>query len=403
MKFKTLSQYFEKLEATSKRLELVDILSKLFRESNSAEIGKICYLIQGRVAPFFEPVEIGMAEMTVAQAVGRAFGPTSPRLRGVKNSKEEVIKLYRQRGNMGKAASELAQNTKHETRRRRGSPEAARNTQLSVNEVFAKLLEIAKFAGEGTVEKKVSTLANILTKLDPISVKHVVNIPLGTLRLGIGDPTVMDALSLAKIGKKDLRPVIEDAYNKTSDLGYVAETFWQKGEKGLKNIHLVIGKPVRPALAERLPNADEVIKRVGNKFAAEPKFDGFRVQVHLDRGQALFTGPVSHALSLGDSLGRDQKSAGNLHGAHDSQNSVIARSRATSLREAADHVRIFSRNLEDMTHAFPDLVAGVSKEVNAKSAILEGEAIAYNPLTSEFLPFQETTKRRRKYKIEEKA
>src|SRR3989344_2982988 len=198
MKFKTLSQYFEKLEATSKRLELVDILSKLFRESNSAEIGKICYLIQGRVAPFFEPVEIGMAEMTVAQAVGRAFGPTSPRLRGVKNSKEEVIKLYRQRGNMGKAASELAQNTKHETRRRRGSPEAARNTQLSVNEVFAKLLEIAKFAGEGTVEKKVSTLANILTKLDPISVKHVVNIPLGTLRLGIGDPTVMDALSLAK-------------------------------------------------------------------------------------------------------------------------------------------------------------------------------------------------------------
>ena len=404
MKFKTLSQYFEKLEATSKRLELVDILSKLFRESNSAEIGKICYLIQGRVAPFFEPVEIGMAEMTVAQAVGRAFGPTSPRLRGVKNSKEEVIKLYRQRGNMGKAASELAQNTKHETRRRRGSPEAARNTQLSVNEVFAKLLEIAKFAGEGTVEKKVSTLANILTKLDPISVKHVVNIPLGTLRLGIGDPTVMDALSLAKIGKKDLRPVIEDAYNKTSDLGYVAETFWQKGEKGLKNIHLVIGKPVRPVLAERLPNADEVIKRVGNKFAAEPKFDGFRVQVHLDRGRA---GPA-------ESSARGPVNSFPPASARSRQKSVVDQKDNVELRAVGNlstaatprtnhQVRIFSRNLEDMTHAFPDLVAGVSKEVKAKSAILEGEAIAYNPLTSEFLPFQETTKRRRKYKIEEKV
>src|SRR3989344_1188448 len=321
-----------------------------------------------------------MAESMVAQAVGKAYD----------KGKDDVLKLYRQKGNMGLAAQELAKKHHHKG-------------DASVNEVFEDLLKIAKFSGKGTVEQKVSTLAGLLTKLDPASVKHVVNIPLGTLRLGIGDPTVMDALSLAKVGKKDLRPVIEEAYNKTSDLGYVAETFWQKGEEGLKNIHLVIGKPVRPALAERLPNADEVIKRVGNKFAAEPKFDGFRVQVHLDRGQALFTGPVSHALSLGDSLGRDQKSAGNLHGAHDSQNSVIARSRATSLREAADHVRIFSRNLEDMTHAFPDLVAGVSKEVNAKSAILEGEAIAYNPLTSEFLPFQETTKRRRKYKIEEKV
>ena len=388
MKFYNLAEYFEKLEATSKRLELVDILSKLFKESKSGEIGNICYLIQGRVAPFFEPVEIGMAEMTVAQAVGRAFGPTSPRLLGVKNTKDEVIKLYRSKGNMGLAAQSL-NDTKH-----------AKRNKLSVSEVFDELLKIANFSGEGTVEKKVSTLANILTKLDPISVKHVVNIPLGTLRLGIGDPTVMDALSLAKTGDKNLRPVIEDAYNKTSDLGYVAETFWKKGEKGLKDVHLVVGKPVRPALAERLPNADEVIKRVGNKFAAEPKFDGFRVQVHLDRGHPFFTGPVSgfppaSARSIQKSV-VDQKDNVELR-------AVGNLSSAATRKLHKQHVRIFSRNLEDMTHAFPDLVEGVLKEVRAKSAILEGEAIAYNPLTSEFLPFQETTKRRRKYKIEEKA
>ena len=349
MRFSKLADYYEKLEATSKRLELVDILSKLFKEAKADEIGKICYLIQGRVAPFFEPVEIGMAEMTVAQSVGRAFG----------KSKDEVIQLYRKKGNMGLAAKELA--SKHHYK-----------GNASVTEVFNNLLAIAKFSGEGTVEQKVSTLANILTKLDPISVKHVVNIPLGTLRLGIGDPTVMDALSLAKTGKKDLRPVIEDAYNKTSDLGYVAEIFFKKGEKGLREVKLVVGKPVRPALAERLPNADEVIKRVGSKFAAEPKFDGFRVQIHLDRNG------VSHsALGISDE-----------------------RRKANSERQS---VEIFSRNLEDMTHAFPDLVEGVLREVKAKSAILEGEAIAYNPTTQEFLPFQETTKRRRKYKIEEKV
>src|SRR3989344_2333833 len=289
-----------------------------------------------------------MAESMVAQAVGKAYD----------KGKDDVLKLYRQKGNMGLAAQELAKKHHHKG-------------DASVNEVFEDLLKIAKFSGKGTVEQKVSTLAGLLTKLDPASVKHVVNIPLGTLRLGIGDPTVMDALSLAKVGKKDLRPVIEDAYNKTSDLGYVAETFWQKGEKGLKNIHLVIGKPVRPVLAERLPNADEVIKRVGNKFAAEPKFDGFRVQIHLDRSAK----------------------ARPLHG------------RDPELRPGlkSGHVEIFSRNLEDMTHAFPDLVEGVLKEVKAKSAIMEGEAIAYNPVTAEFLPFQETTKRRRKYKIEEKV
>lgn len=343
MNFRILGEYFEKLEATSKRLELVDILSKLFQEADASEVDKICYLIQGRVAPFFEPTEFGMSENLVAHAIGRAYDKT----------KDEVVKSYRKLGNMGLAAQDLA--SKVTLRQAQGDAEESRSikvrSQLSVSEVFDELHKIAKFSGKGTVEQKVSTLANLLKKLDPVSVKHVVNIPLGTLRLGIGDPTVMDALSLAKKGDKSLRPILEDAYNKTSDLGYVAETYFKQGESGLKHVKLIVGKPIRPALAERLPSADEAVKRLGGEFAAEPKFDGFRVAVHKD----------------------------------------------------GDHVELFSRNLENTTHAFPDIVEGVKKEVNAKSAILEGEAIAYNPQTEEFLPFQETTKRRRKYQIEEMA
>lgn len=328
MKFSRLSQYFEQLEKETKRLTLVDILSRLFKEVSNDEIGKICYLIQGRVAPFFEPIEMGMAENMVAQAIGKAYA----------KSKDDVIKHYRSKGNMGLAAQDYAQKHKH-----KGDP--------TVTEAFNDLLRIANSGGVGSVEKKVSTLADLLKKLDPISVKHVVNIPIGTLRLGIGDPTVLDALSMSKVGDKSLRKVLEEAYNKTSDLGYVAEHFFKQGEAGIKKIELIVGKPVRPALAERLPSAEEAVKRLGNQFAAEPKFDGFRVAVHKNGAK----------------------------------------------------VELFSRNLEDMTHAFPDLVEGVIKEVKAKSAIMEGEAIAYNPQTQEFLPFQETTKRRRKYKVLEMA
>src|SRR3990167_2729479 len=375
MKFAKLAEYYEKLEATPKRLELVDILSKLFKEAKADEIGKICYLIQGRVAPFFEPTELGMAESLAAQAVGRAFS----------KSKDEVIKLYRQKGNMGLVAEELASKVKVKGK-----------SEKSVAEVFGELRKIAEFAGAGTVEQKVSTLASLLTRLDPVSVKHVVNIPLGTLRLGIGDPTVLDALSLAKKGDKSLRPTLESAYNKTSDLGYVAENFYKKGEKGLSSIKLIVGKPVRPALAERLPSAEEAIKRLGQEFAAEPKFDGFRVQVHLDRTRRQ-AGPVS---SFPPASARSSKRSPQPDSESVDLRAVGSPSTAATRQP---FVQLYSRNLENTTHAFPDLVKGVIEEVGEKIAILEGEAIAYNPQTEEFLPFQETTKRRRKYKIEEMA
>lgn len=336
MNFSTLANYFEKLEATPKRLELIDILSRLFKESDATEIGKICYLIQGRVAPFYEPTEIGMAENMVAVSIARAYGKT----------KEEVVREYKRLGNMGSAASELAAKSKIIR-----SASSGQKSKVTVSDVFEGLLKIARTTGAGSVEKKVVILSDLLRNLDPISAKHVSNIPLGTLRLGIGDPTVMDALSIARTGNKELRPLIESAYNKTSDLGYVAQVFYEKGEKGLKEVKLVVGKPVRPALAERLPNADEAVKRLGEEFAAEPKFDGFRVAVHKD----------------------------------------------------GDKVELFSRNLENMTHAFPDLVEAAKREIKAKSVIMEGEAIAFNPTTNEFLPFQETTKRRRKHEVEAMA
>ncbi|OGY25912.1 MAG: DNA ligase [Candidatus Woykebacteria bacterium RBG_16_39_9b] len=339
MKFSDLTIYFEELEATSSRIELTNILSDLLKKLSPEEIDKVAYLLQGRVVPFYEPIEIGMADKMVDQAIASACNV----------SRENVQKLSAKLGDMGLVVEQLSGGKK--------------GSKLTISDVHEGLYKIANTSGEGSVGKKINVLAGLLKELDAKSAKHLVKITLSKLRLGIGDPTVLDALSVAKEGDKSARPVLEEAYNKTSDLGFVAKKYWsaasaQDALKAVKKVELQVGKPVRPALAERLPDAESVVKRMGEEFAVEPKYDGFRNQVHLDRRQKADSGK---------------------------------------------QVQIFSRNLENMTHMFPDLVEAVKKEVNAKSTIFEGEAIAFNPVTEEFLPFQETTKRRRKYSVEEFA
>jgi len=160
----------------------------------------------------------------------------------------------------------------------------------------------------------------------------------------------LDALATANLGDKLKRKLLEGAYNRTSDLGLIAKTLWKKGLKGVQKLDVRIGSPIRSELCERLPSPEKVIEKMG-KVDAQYKYDGFRVQIHKD----------------------------------------------------GENVRIFSRNLEEMTHMFPELIKGTRYQIKAKTAILDGEALAYNPQSEEFLPFQETTKRRRKHGIEEMA
>nr|MBI5455538.1 ATP-dependent DNA ligase [Candidatus Levybacteria bacterium] len=330
MKFKELAEYFEKMENTSSRLALIDILSELFKKTPKEEIEKITYLIQGRLAPFFVPLEIGMAEKTVAQAIANAYDVT----------REEVLKSYQRLGDMGKVAEQL--NFKSQI--------SNLKSQLTVEEVFKILTEIANTKGGGTVEKRQKLLSDLLQNLDSTSAKHLVRIPLGNTRLGIGDPTVLDALATAKLGDKSNRKLLEGAYNRTSDLGLIAKTLWEKGLSGVEKLEVRVGSPIRSELCERLPNPEKVIEKM-TEVDVQYKYDGFRVQIHKD----------------------------------------------------GDNIRMFSRNLEEMTHMFPELTEAAKRQIKAKSVILDTEALAYNPESEEFLPFQETTKRRRKHGIEAMA
>jgi len=156
------------------------------------ELEPITYLIQGRLAPFFEPVEIGLGERLLMTAIAAAYGAP----------KEEVTKLNRQTGDLGVTAQRLAPASK------RKSP--------SVVDVHKRLSAIAAASGDGSQQQKLDGFTGLLSDLDPISAKHLVRITLGKMRLGIGDPTVLDALSFAKKGDRSLRPVLEAAYNRTS-------------------------------------------------------------------------------------------------------------------------------------------------------------------------------------------
>ena len=325
MKFADLAAHLDQMEATRSRNELVRILSDVYRACSTDELEPITYLIQGRLAPFFAPVEIGLGERLLITAMAVADSV----------AKEEVTKLNRETGDLGLTAQRLAKVPPGE------SP--------SVVEVHQRLTQIAAAGGAGSQREKLDGFTRLLGDLDASSAKHLVRITLGKMRLGIGDPTVLDALSFAKKGDRSLRPVLEAAYNRTSDLGLIARTLWDAGEAGLDALKVKAGHPLRPQLAERLPNPEAVIKKLGT-VGVQPKYDGLRVQIHKD----------------------------------------------------GDAVSIFSRNLESMTEMFPELVAAASG-LEADSLILDGEAIAYNPESEEFVPFQETTARRRKEGIDEMA
>ncbi|MDQ2942532.1 MAG: ATP-dependent DNA ligase [Candidatus Dormibacteraeota bacterium] len=325
MTLSELSGYLDRLEATSSRNELVKTLAELYQKSSPEEIQPLTYLIQGRLVPFFEPVEIGLGEKLVMAAIAEAFAV--PR--------DQVEKLFGSVGDLGLVAAKLAGHGS-------GKP-------VPVIEVHRRLMEIAGAAGAGSIEKKRSPFAALLKQADPASAKHLVRIALGRLRLGIGDPTVLDALSFAKKGDRSLRPLLEGAYNRTSDLGMIAKTFWSEGESAVEALKVTVGRPIRSQLAERLPNPDAVIKKLG-LVAVQPKYDGIRVQIHKN-GSA---------------------------------------------------VRIFSRNLEDFTLMFAEL-ATATRRLKDRTLILDGEAIAYSTDSEEYLPFQLTASRRRLHGIEQAA
>jgi len=326
MKFKNLAGYLSQLEATASRNKITEILADLLKEASFGEVDKICYLCLGQLAPLYAGVEFNLAEKLMIRVISKAF----------EIPEEKIKKEYQRLGDLGELTAIIKR--------------TVRTSKLSVDDVYKRLYEIAKEGGKGSVGRKINKTAALLDDLDALSVKYVVRIPLGKLRLGFSELTILDALSWMISGDKSKRKEIEEAFNLQADVGQMAKIIKKQGLKGLKAVKIQFGVPVVPALCQRLPNTEEIIKKMG-KVAVEPKYDGTRLQVHWSKNKTYF----------------------------------------------------FTRNLENVTQMFPDIVEALGKEVKAKEIIFDGEVIGFDPKNGKFLPFQETIKRKRKYDIGNKA
>ena len=329
MKFSVLSDSLEKMELTTKRLELTAILVELLKKTPIETISKVIYLMQGKIRPNFEGVELGIAEKLVIRAISKSSGITI----------KKIEDAYNDDGDLGKTGSNVLKQKTQTT----FSAET-----ITLERVYDTLLKISKLEGKGSQDMKMKYISSLLNDATPIESKFVLKILLGTLRLGIAENTVMDALAIAFTDKKENRELVENAYNVSSDLGKVSEVLATDGINGILKFNTSLFSPIRPMLADRVKSEQEAIKKIESKLAAEYKLDGERAQIHKKNEKII----------------------------------------------------IFSRSLENITKYYPDVVEKISKSINATEGIFEAEIVAVNENSGNFLPFQELMHRRRKYKLE---
>ena len=356
MKFSDFSIYMQRLEDTSKRLEMTDILTELIKELSVEETDKAIYLASGYVEAPFEEIKFNIAEKMMLKVIEQTFSTTQKVI-----TTEEIQDLYRKTGDLGNVIFELKKQDK-------------KYNDPTVTEVHSKLLEIALIEGTGSQEGKTNKISSLLKETNPLSAKHIARIILGTMRLGFTELTIIAALA-NYIGNKSLAKDIEAKYNIHPDIGLIAKKIKEKGIDGIKTINMEIGVPILSQKAQRVSGMGEIMERI-NKVWAEFKFDGTRVQLHFAKKGFYQKKHMN-----------DKTNQSNLFGDKES----------TSL------VRTFTRNLEETTHQYPDIVEAAVKQIKADSVILDGEGIGYNKATGEFLPFQETMQRKRKYNIKETA
>ncbi|MFA5313260.1 MAG: ATP-dependent DNA ligase [Methanomassiliicoccales archaeon] len=330
MLFRDLADVYERLDATTSRLEMADILASFFKGAEPLDLRRSIYLTQGQLYPDYYPQKLGMADKLLIKTLASVTG-----------TKEQAVQEAQlKEGDLGSVASHL-----YETKRQT----TLFSEPLTLNRVYTALEKVSTSEGGGSQDSKMKQLADILHDASAVEAKYICRMVTGKMRLGVASMTVIDALSIA-FATKEERDVIERAFNVTSDLGMVGETLSRGGLEGVRSLHVQVGNPIRAMLAERMSSPSDILERMGGGCAFEYKYDGVRVQAHID----------------------------------------------------GNSVKLFSRRLEELTGQFPDVVAAIKASFTAKSAIVEGECVPIDINTGEFLPFQEVSHRRgRKHGLSE--
>lgn len=326
MKYEVMAKTYAKLESTSSILEKVEILSQLLKNTQKENLKRVVYLAMGRIFPSWSEKELNVGEKLTIAAISRASGA----------NKEEIINLVKKKGDLGSAAAVLIAKRKQVI---------LFKEELTVEKVFSTFQKIASAEGEGSVDKKIALLSELLSNATPEEAKYIVRTVMGELRIGVGEGIVRDAISKAFSVPSEL---VERAYAILNDFGEVAEAAL-KGPEALRSVKLVPGRPLKVMLYHKAESIKEALEKVGGEAQIEYKYDGFRTQIH----------------------------------------------------KIGDRVMIFTRRLENVTSQFPEVVERALNCLNAAEVVIDSETIGFDPNTGKWLPFQRISQRiKRKYDIQ---
>jgi DNA ligase 1 len=331
VRYLMVAEAYRDLERESSRLALTQRLAVLLAQTPAGLLPTVCYLCQGLIAPEFAGVDLGLAEKLAIRAVATVAGADAA----------QVAAVVRETGDLGQAAERLLAH--------RGPGAGGPAAGLGVADVVRTLREIAAAEGSGSQGRKLKLLAGLLARATPLEARYLLRLVTKNLRLGVGTPTILDALAQVHAGGKADRPVLERGYNICCDLGKVAAALVSGGLAAVEQLRVQPGNPVRVMLAQRLADADEILTRLGGRCAAEYKYDGVRVQAH---------------------------------------------------RTADGTIELFTRRLEQISAQFPDVVE-LLEGLRPAEAILEGEVVAYDATAGELRPFGEVMLRRRRHGIDQ--
>ncbi len=327
MLYKDLVEVYERLEATTKKLEKTKILADLLKKTKREELEVIVNLVQGSVFPQWDARKIGFSSRSMLKAIANSIGINA----------EKVERLWARKGDLGIVVEELVKDKKQRTLFSR---------QLDTKKVFENIRKLAEMEGEGTVDRKIGLVSELLTSASPKEAKFITRTILEELRVGTAEGIVRDAI--AQAFDKRIEDV-EKAFDLTVDYGEVALL---AKEDRLSSVRLKVGRPVKLMLAVLVKNFEEGFENVGKPAIIENKYDGFRLELHKDKGK----------------------------------------------------IKLFTRRMEDVTKQFPDVVEAVKKHVKGESFVLDSEAVGFDRKTGKYLPFQNISQRiKRKYDIERLA
>jgi DNA ligase-1 len=344
MKFKNLAILFSDLEATTKRLEMIDFLSNFFEEVKKSkdfkDLDKIIYLLQGELVSNIKQFpKIGLAEKMIIEALTLHSGIDRKKI------KEILIK----KGDIGTTA-ELILAKKKKQRSLFDFEEKSSEIEpsLEISELYLALQKIALSEGAGSQDAKLGILRGLMRKCSPLENKYLLRIITSTLRVGVSTLTIIDGLALGFTSVKENRKIIENAYNLHPDLGNITKILAEKGISEVQKIDITYGIPIRMMLASRVPYS-EIVEKIGTPLIAEHKLDGERLQIHK-QGQ---------------------------------------------------EVKLFSRRLLEISKQYPDVCKTIIENIKVDDVIIEGEVVAMDSFYEKMLPFQVLSKRRRKYHVKD--